>query len=483
MRPTQVAKNVVVVLMLAAAAVALVKGRRTDNRIPPTGPDGRPTVVVDYWEKWTGPEGLQIASVVDDFNRTVGRDKGIYVRIVTTSNIDKKTLVATAAGVPPDIAGMWDPQLAQFAALDALTPLDEMAAAHGLTAGTYKKVYWDACHYDGHLYALVSTPATVALIYNKAAFRDSAERLRAAGCDPEGFPRTMDELDRYAAAVDRKDDKSGRLVRAGILPAASWYLQQMPLWFGGDVWDAKAKRFTLTSPPVVAAFTWAQAYSKRLGPGAVSDFKTGMGNFDSPQNPFMAGTEAMQAQGPWMANFILTYRPQMFGVATQAAYDPGVPAAVRKAKCDWGVAPFPSAAAGLSGVTYAAFDTFVIPKGAKHPAEAFEFIAYVNRQSVMEHLCDMHSKNSPLANVSDDFVQHHKNPFIDVWDELARSPNAHGIPQVPTWPQAADELTSLLQQLVLQPDLPVVPELAKLQGRLQASYDSFMAKQRARRGT
>ena len=136
----------------------------------------------------------------------------------------------------------------------------------------------------------------------------------------------------------------------------------------------------------------------------------------------MAGTEAMQAQGPWMANFILTYRPAMFGVASQAAYDVSVPAAQRKAKCDWGVAPFPSAVPGLSGVTYAAFDTFVIPKGAKHPAEAFEFIAYVNRQSVMEHLCDMHSKNSPLAKVSDDFLQHHKNPFIDVWDDLARSP-------------------------------------------------------------
>ena len=217
MRPTKVAKNVVVVLMLAAAAVALVKGRRADTRIPPTGPDGRPTVVVDYWEKWTGPEGEQIASVVDDFNKSVGRDKGIYVRIVTTSNIDKKTLVATAAGVPPDIAGMWDPQLVQFAALDALTPLDDLAAAHGITAATYKKVYWDGCHYDGHLYALVSTPATVALIYNKAAFRDSAERLRAAGCDPDRFPRTMDDLDRYAAAVDRKD-ASGRLTRAGFLP-------------------------------------------------------------------------------------------------------------------------------------------------------------------------------------------------------------------------------------------------------------------------
>ena len=112
-------KNVVIVLMLAAAAAVLAFG--------PHGRRGGPAepgdVVVDYWEKWTGNEGAQMASIVDDFNRTVGRQKHVYVRMVSTSNIDRKTLVATAAGVPPDLAGMWDPQLVQFAALDALTPL------------------------------------------------------------------------------------------------------------------------------------------------------------------------------------------------------------------------------------------------------------------------------------------------------------------------------------------------------------------------
>ncbi len=472
----RVVKGVLIGVMLAAAVAVLVRGPRGTADVAPG------VVVVDYWEKWTGPEGRQIASVVDDFNATVGRAKGIYVRLVTTSNIDRKTLVATAAGVPPDVAGMWQAQLVQFAALDALTPLDAMAAARGITADTYKRVYWDACRWDGHLYALVSTPATVALIYNRAAFRASAAKLRAAGCDPDRPPRTLAEFDRYAAALDERD-RSGRLVRAGMLPAASWYLLQTPLWFGGDVWDARAKRFTLTSPAVVDTFKWAQAYSRRMGAAAASDFKTGMGNFDSPQNPFLAGTEVMQQQGPWMANFILTYKPTMFGVPTQAAYDTRVPAARRRAACDWAAAPFPSARPGLAGVTYADFDTLVIPKGARHPAEAFEFMAYLTTQSVMEHLCDLHGKNSPLRRVSPGFLEHHKNPFIDVWDGLAAGPNARGIPQVPIWPQASDELTALAQQLVLQPDLPPEPELAALQGRLQAAYDTFVDRQRARRGS
>jgi ABC-type glycerol-3-phosphate transport system substrate-binding protein len=465
-------KRVVIGLMLAAAAAVLVFGPRGDQDIPP----GR--VVVDYWEKWTGNEGAQMASIVDDFNRTVGAQKGIFVRFVSTSNIDQKTLAAVAAGVPPDVTGMWDRNLAQYAAQQALVPLDDLAKSHGITAATYKKVYWDACHWDGHLYCLVSTPATISLIYNKRLFREHADKLRAAGCDPDRPPRTLQELDRYAAALDEKDAQ-GHLVRMGILPAAAWYVQELPFWFGGDLWDARHERFTLTSPASVAAFTWVQSFSKRLGAGATTDFKTGMGTYDSPQNPFIAGTEAMEQQGPWIANIMLHQKPSMFGVRAEADYDVSRPAAERRAACEWGAAPFPSAVPGLENVCYAPFDLLAIPVGAKHVAEAFEFIAYVNAQPVMEKICNLHSENSPLTAVSEHFLQHHKNPYIDVYDALAASPNAKALPQVPIWPEVNDELSDVIQQLALLTAEPE-PALAAAQGRLQAKYDAFMAKQRAR---
>jgi multiple sugar transport system substrate-binding protein len=472
----RVVRVAVITLMLATALGVLAFGPRGGRGIP----TDRKVVVIDYWEKWTGNEGQQMAQIVDEFNNTVGRDKGIFVRDVSTSNIETKALVSIAAGVPPDVAGMWDRNLVQMAALGALTPLDDLAARHGITAATYKKVYWDSLHWDGHLYGLISTPATIALVYNRRIFHESAKELLAAGCDPDRAPRTLAEFDRYAAALDVKD-ASGRLVRAGILPAAMWYLHDMSWWFGGEVWDAQHGRFTLTSPGVVAAYAWAQSYSRRMGPKATADFQTGMGNFDSPQNPFLSGAEVMEQQGPWMANYILHQRPSMFGVAGEAAYDTSRPAAERRAQCDFAVAPFPSAVPGLENVTYAAYDSLVIPKGAKHPAEAFEFIAYVNRQDVMEHLCIMHSKNSPLTTVSDYFYEHSKDPYIRVWDDLARSPNAHAVPQVPIWPELMDELTAIGQRLLLSPDQPPLPVLAAAQDRLQQKYDAFAAHQRARR--
>jgi multiple sugar transport system substrate-binding protein len=173
----------------------------------------------------------------------------------------------------------------------------------------------------------------------------------------------------------------------------------------------------------------------------------------------------------------------MDGLAQGSDDDVNAPLAERRARMHWAASPFPSAVPGLDKVTYCGFDTFVIPRGARHPKEAFDFIAYVNRQPVMEKLCKSHSKNSPLAAVSDDFINHHKNPYIDVFEDLSRSPNAHAIPQIPIYPEVDAELTVLVQSLVLHPDDPKFsPEvmLAALQVRLQKIYDAFMNKQLAR---
>ena len=183
--------------------------------------DRRGDVIIHYWEKWNGLEGVAIQQVVDDFNNSVGKEKHIYVDLLSMSNIDQKTLVATAAGVPPDVAGLWDSNIVQLGALGALEPLEDLAAQHGITASYYKPVYWRGCHFNGHLYALVSTPAAMALFYNTRIFHDNAAKLREAGLDPDRAPQTLQELDRYAEVLNTfKTGPDGKkhLDRAGFLP-------------------------------------------------------------------------------------------------------------------------------------------------------------------------------------------------------------------------------------------------------------------------
>jgi multiple sugar transport system substrate-binding protein len=169
----------------------------------------------------------------------------------------------------------------------------------------------------------------------------------------------------------------------------------------------------------------------------------------------------------------------MSGVTDSSADDVNEPLEQRLKRFQWGVVPFPANSDDLGPVTYAPFDTLVIPKGARHKKEAFEFIAYVNRQDVMEKLCQMQSKNSPLQRVSRNFLEHHKNPYVQVFESLASSPGARGLPQIPIWPEFTDEMNNTIQQIMLLEQSPT-QALQQAQVRMQGKYEQFMRKQRAR---
>ncbi len=466
-------RYVFMTLLALSVLAVLAFGPRGGAVIPPH------RVVIEYWEKWTGNEARQMRKIVHSFNHTVGRRRGIYVRYLSTSNIDQKTLIATAAGVPPDIAGLWDMDLAAFASLGALTPLGRYAREYGITAHTYQPVYWRACHYHGRLYALVSTPMAVALLYNKQIFRRNAAKLRAAGLNPNQPPKTLAQLNRYARVLT-KFGSHGRLLRAGYLPITSWYVNETYLWFGGRIWNRRTRRFTLTSPPVIQAYRWIQSYSQWLGVRAMMGFYSGLSNFDSPQNPFLTGQLVMEQQGPWMANYIYHLKPGMSTRRWPKKLELKMPLRKRVKNYAWAFAPFPSAVPGLKNVTYAGFDCFVIPRGAPHPRKAFAFIAYVNRQKVMERLCMMQGKNSPLARVSRNFLEHSKNPYVNVFEKLAGGPNAHGLPRIPIMPRVYAELNIVAQRVALREAAPR-QALARAQKRLQAQYDRYETIQRLRR--
>ncbi|HEY0074823.1 MAG TPA: ABC transporter substrate-binding protein [Abditibacteriaceae bacterium] len=458
------------------ALIFVVTGKRELG-----APKGR--VLVTYWEKWTGKEADQMQEIVNDFNKTVGKEKGIFVQYLSMSSVNQKTLVATAAGVPPDIAGLWDTQVAQFAAIDALEPLDELAKEHGIVEGYYKPVYWKGCHYNGNLWALISTPAAVALHYNKVLFLKKAKELKAAGLDPNRPPQTLEELDRYAKVLDTfETGKNGQksIKESGYLPMEpGWFLSHTPYWFGGELFDEKTQKLKLTDPKVVRAFEWIQSYSKKLGKQSMTEFRSGFGSFSTAQNPFLAGTIAMEQQGPWMANYIENLNPKMNRWKMSKEAERKLPREARKANYMWGAAPFPSAIPGLKDATYCGFDILCIPRGAKHKKEAFEFIAYVNRQDVIEKLNMLHCKNSPLVKVSANFIDNHPNPYIDVFEKLSSSPNAHPVPSIPIWPELGDEMSNTAQRVYL---LEAEPKqaLAEAQTRLQLKWDTYRERQRLR---
>lgn len=423
--------------------------------------DGR--LIVNYWEKWTGFEGEAMEAVVDDFNASQTR---ILVKKLTVSQIDRKLMLATAGGNPPDLAGLWSHSVCDFAEKGALTPLNRMLEDAGMTRADYIPVFWDVCEHRGFMWALPTTPATTALHWNKKLFRD-------AGLDPDRPPQTLAELDAMAEQLtvvsltrggervhirfpelteEERKAKQFKIVQVGHLPhEPGWWMPMWTAWFGGELWDGN-QTITAASETNVRAFQWFRSHAEKYGVSNLRTFGASFGNFSSPQNPFLGGQVAMVIQGVWMHNFIDKYAPHL----------------------DWAAAPFPAVdAEALPMVTLAESDVIVIPKGARHPTEAFEFIRYLQSQPVIEKLNLGQRKFSPLAEVSNGFIEEHPNPFIRTFIALAKSPNAVNVPRLSIWQEFNEELRVAGDQVMA---LSAEPEeaLLRAQARVQWKLDRIL---------
>ncbi|MFP4055332.1 MAG: ABC transporter substrate-binding protein [Candidatus Brocadiia bacterium] len=427
------------------------------------GREGEGPIEITYWEKWTKFEGQAAIDTVKAFNQKYeGRIRVDHVQI---SEIERKLLVAIAGGNPPDVAGSYTFCVYPYADRNALVPLDDYLAEAGITREDYLPVFWDMCHYRGHMWALPTTPATVALHWNKRLFRESARELRDAGLDPERAPRTIEELDRYADVLTRRDEE-GNIVQAGFLPQEpGWWDWSWGHWFGGELWDGE-DTITADSPGYVRAFQWVADYSKRYGAKDIRKFVGGFGNFSSPQNAFLAGKVAMEVQGVWMHNFIDQYAPGM----------------------EVGVAPFPrhEVPPGVDpsdpemGTTIADADVIVIPRGSRHPDAAWEFIRFVNSREGMEILCLGQRKFSPLRDVSPGFWRRQRHPdYVRFFYRLAHSRFCTYAPKTGVLREFQREMDNAFDKVG---NLDASPQeaLAEVDQRMQRSLDRDLRRIRLR---
>ncbi len=217
-----------------------------------------------------------------------------------------------------------------------------------------------------------------------------------------------------------------------------------------------------------------------MGKDSLTDFKSGLGQPTTPQSAFFVGRVAMCQQGPWTANYIRNNAPDMSQALVPFCLEPFLPRVLRPFNYEWGAAAFPSAVPGVEDVTVCDEDVLMIPRGAKHPREAFEFLAYVQRPSVMEKLCQSHCKNSPLASQSDDWVYTHPNPHIDVFDRLAASPNAQSGAMTPITSAANGEVDVAANRCYLLSDTPQ-SALHKAQERVDVLWNQFLKQQAIRK--
>lgn len=416
------------------AGYALLGPRGGDRR----DRDGR--VVIDYWEKWTGDEGRAMLEIVERFNRHQDR---IRVRCVTLAGIGQKALVAIAGGDPPDVLGLWSYNVPAYARSGALRPLEALAG-HGVHLDDYVPSLPPLVTDRGAWWAVPNTCGTVALYRNRKLFRD-------AGLDPDRPPVTTDRLDDVADALTRAD-RTGRLARAGFLHAEpGWWSWSWGHYFGGRLWDPATGRATAAAAENRAAYAWVQRGPRRWGAAALERLRSTFGNYASPQQSFLAGRTAMVAQGPWLANVIAAFRPDL----------------------DYAASPMPVAAAvhdPAAPIALVECDVLVVPARAAHPEAAMEFIAFTQRPAQVEHLARRHAKPSTLRAAATSFRAAHPNRALDVHEAQLRSPRAFSVPPLRAWPFYRDEFNSAFER-IWRLEADPADALAAVERRVQARLD------------
>lgn len=433
---------------------------------------------VVYWEKWNDFEGEAMARVVDRFNaeqRTRAKAEPGYrpieVEMVVISRLETKLLVASAGGNPPDVAGFYTARVPAYADKGALVDLTELARKDGLERSDYVEHYYDLSVHRERLWGLPTTPASVALHWNKRLFRES-------GLDPERPPETLEQLDEMAEKLTKwevtlpsgeKQVQSGylpdvppdrkRLLQLGFLPGEpDWWSYGWGFVFGGQLLEGN--KVTTASPENIRAYRWVASYSRKIGVDAIKRFRSGFGDFGTAENPFLSSRLAMQVQGVWMYNFIKKFAD-------------GMP---------WGAAPFPAPSdrPELRGVANAEADNLVIPAASRHPEEAWEFIKFVQTQPVMEQLCLGQRKHSPLSRVSDEFWAQHPHPHIRLFAELGSLPHAWAAPKTGVWNEFNRELNTVanrIQSLTISPEAGLLQVQTTMQRSLDRELDVYARRQ------
>ena len=371
-----------------AGALALL-GTAMGQTVP-----GKRDMVV--WGIAVGPETKGQDAVIREFQK---RHPELNVRVLSmgAGNMDSQKLLTSIVGnVPPDVIQQDRFSIADWASRGAFQPLDDLIARDAkdpLTpkASQYYPATWEEATYEGKVYGIPIGADDRVLLRNVEIFRENADRLRAAGLDPEKPPRTWSETLRYERALTEWN-ADGSLKRAGFMPNfGNTWLYLFGFQNDAEFMNADRTRCTLDSPESEQALRFMIAgYDLLLketkledalryvedgsGPMATSRvsgyekakaFESGF--LGKENDAFVTGKVAMKIDGNWILNDLSRYAPQTQLVASE----PPVPEArlARTGRFKDEKDPF---------ITWIGGYCLAVPKGAKNRDGGWEYIKFAS---------------------------------------------------------------------------------------------------------
>ncbi|GAB2501735.1 sugar ABC transporter substrate-binding protein [Pseudoxanthomonas sangjuensis] len=303
--------------------------------------DGREKVV--FWAM--GREAEVVSGLVADFER---ENPGIAVDLqhIPWTAAHEKLLTAYAAGALPDLCQLGNTWIPEFAALDALQPLQGYVGASPVVRrDDYFPGVWDAVVVDGRLLGVPWYVDTRLLFYRKDILREAGVALPI---------RTWDE---WNAAMAKVKAHVGPRRYAILLPVNEF---EQPLSLGLQTGDPLLRehdtRGNFSSPGFRRALgfyanVFAQGWAPKVSETQVSNV----------WDEFFKGNHAFYLSGPWN---IREFRQR-------------APAELAD---QWSTMPLPGPDGPGAGI--AGGSSLVIAKTSKHPQAAWKLAEYLSRPEV-----------------------------------------------------------------------------------------------------
>lgn len=356
-------------------------------------------------------------------------------------------ITAVRSGTAPDVYIADRFTVAQYAGiglLESIQPLINAAGGPELT-GKYLKYAMTEATYNGQAYALPFDTDDRALFYNKTLLREAGVDLEAL--DPKNGPISVDELIPLAAKANKMDNR-GNYTVIGFIPwSGQGFYATWALGFGAKYFDNATCKVTLTEPAFEETFADFDKWARALDYQKVAAFTA---TYQPPNAP--------PSQTPFLTNHLAMAIDGNFGLSSLRKYAKDL---------DYGVTYLPVAKKGDKPFTWAGGFAPTIPKGAKNPQLAFEFMKFMTGE-IGQRLYTKETAHLPTwASLLDDAALVADQKFFADILQYARSR-----PPLPVGAQLNDALSTATQAVLLGDSTPK-KALEVAQTRIQDQMKGF----------
>jgi multiple sugar transport system substrate-binding protein len=318
----------VVLLAALAGALSCAPGR------------GEGRVTLRFWAM--GAEGEKVQALIHDFER---EHPGVRVELqqIPWTAAHEKLLTAHVGGSTPDVAQLGNTWVPEFAALDALAPLDgRVRRSRTVPPTAYFPGIWDTNVVDGVLYGVPWYVDTRVLFYR-------SDLLKAAGYD--SMPSTWAG---WTEAMRALKARMGPRQYPILLPTNEWeYPVAFGLQAGSPLLRAGGRYGGFHDRPFRKAFGFYMSLFRQNLAQAVAN--TQISNI---YQEFERGNIAMYITGPWnIGEFTHRLPPEMDG--------------------RWATAPLPGPDG--PGLSLAGGASLVVFRRARQPELAWALVEFLSR--------------------------------------------------------------------------------------------------------